>query len=255
MPEELPDISDPTREAARKRAEDLQAFSIHLGVFIIVILGLFLIDLFTGPGWWFFFPAIAWGIGLGFHGWVVLSEQVFSQQRVETTFQNLNQASANVVGARTIPAGDVVLESATLIDSMRRSSRRIPNLEVRQEALALCASADQVLAVIEETPDEAALADDFLHRYLAPASSILADYSRLANRNIASARPTLEKVETHDIPMLSAKLDELYERLHRGSLIDLEVAREMLSLDIADWDDGSPEQVPVSGADRDARQH
>lgn len=237
MPDETTASPDHTRSAARQRADDLQAFSIHLGVYLIVILGLFFIDLASGPDWWFFYPAIAWGIGLAIHGWVVLSEQVFTEHRIEQMFKPKEPAQTTIAEVRPRPDDDVVERSTELIDRMRRSARRIPNQEVRQQALSLCASADQVLAVIEETPDEKALADDFLNRYLTPASAILSDYSRLANRNVASARPTLEKVETHDIPMLSTKLDELYDRLHRGSLIDLEVAREMLRLDVADWDD------------------
>lgn len=228
---------DDARERARKRNDDLQAFAIHLGVYLIVITGLFFIDVATGPGWWFFFPAIAWGIGLAIHGWVTATDAIFRDR--ETRPASRARVRHHKPETVSSPAANeqVIEHSTQLIDQMRSASRRIPNQDVRRQALALCGSADQVLSVIEETPGEQVLARDFLNRYLTPASSIISDYSRLANRKVASARPTLEKVETHDIPLLSAKIDELHDRLHRGSLIDLEVAREMLSLDLADWDD------------------
>lgn len=234
----------PDRDDARNQAEERKSFAMHLGVFLIVILGLFFIDLASGPSWWFFYPAIAWGIGLAIHGWTVLTDQVFDERRTDRKSQRDTPASPAPRASTSRSDLEVVDQSTELIDRMRRSARRIPNQDVRQQALALCASADQVLAVIEEKPEESALADDFLNRYLVPANAILSDYSRLANRNVASARPTLEKVESHDIPLLSTRIDELYDRLHRGNLIDLEVAREMLSLDIAEWDDG--DSVPSS---------
>lgn len=120
---------------------------------------------------------------------------------------------------------------------MRSAARTIPKADVRQQTLGLCASADLVLSAIEENPNETELASDFLNRYLTPASAIVTGYSRLANRNIPSGQATLEKVETHDLKLLSTKVDEIYDRLHRGTLIDLEVAREMLSLEVPDWND------------------
>jgi len=47
----------------RKRSE----FNPHLWSFIIVIGGLFLIDVITPGGWWFQWPMLGWGIGLAFH--------------------------------------------------------------------------------------------------------------------------------------------------------------------------------------------
>lgn len=240
MSEETALNPDQDRDDTRNHAEELKAFAMHLGVFLIVILGLFLIDIATGPNWWFFYPAIAWGIGLAIHGWTVLTDQIFDERRSARRSQRGASTSAAPNATTSRSELEVIDQSTDLIDRMRRSARRIPNQDVRQQALGLCASADQVLAVIEEKPDESAFADDFLNRYLVPANAILSDYSRLANRNVASAKPTLEKVESHDIPLLSSRIDELYDRLHRGNLIDLEVAREMLSLDIAEWDDTAP---------------
>ena len=55
-------------ELARNRVEALKGFYVHLAVYVSVNLGLFIIDAIQGGGWWFFWPAIGWGIGLCAHG-------------------------------------------------------------------------------------------------------------------------------------------------------------------------------------------
>ena len=54
---------------ARKRAEELQGYYIHLSVYVAVNLGLFLINSLTRDGgtWWFYWPMLGWGIGLVVH--------------------------------------------------------------------------------------------------------------------------------------------------------------------------------------------
>jgi hypothetical protein len=53
---------------AKKRVTGLRSFYIHLTVYVIVNSGLFLLDLFTSPGsFWFFWPLMGWGIGLTMH--------------------------------------------------------------------------------------------------------------------------------------------------------------------------------------------
>ena len=56
-------------ERARKRVEDIKGFYTHLVVYVLVNLGLFILNLVTERGqYWFFFPLIGWGIGLVAHG-------------------------------------------------------------------------------------------------------------------------------------------------------------------------------------------
>lgn len=59
-------------EERRKRARAWRAWRAHLASYIAVIFGLILLDLVTGPGAWWYFPAIGWGMGLGVHTLVVL---------------------------------------------------------------------------------------------------------------------------------------------------------------------------------------
>ena len=71
---------EPDRPEAAEPAEDVPAQEVserydrrkagfwgHLRVFIGVIGFLFVIDLITGDGWWFYWPALPWGLGLFFH--------------------------------------------------------------------------------------------------------------------------------------------------------------------------------------------
>jgi len=62
-----PEHEERARELKQQRAE-LKKFFDHLGSFVSVNLGLFVIDWLTGGGWWFYWPLLGWGIGLVSHG-------------------------------------------------------------------------------------------------------------------------------------------------------------------------------------------
>ena len=53
---------------AKKRVEALKGFYIHLGVYVLVNLFLFLLNIITAPDHlWFFWPLLGWGIGVVLH--------------------------------------------------------------------------------------------------------------------------------------------------------------------------------------------
>ena len=53
---------------AQKRVEDIKGFYGNLMAYVIVILGLAVLNLTTSPEhWWFLYPAIGWGIGVTIH--------------------------------------------------------------------------------------------------------------------------------------------------------------------------------------------
>ena len=54
-------------EQARKRVKELKGFYTHAAIYVLVNIMLFVINLLTGGGWWFYWPLIGWGIGLGVH--------------------------------------------------------------------------------------------------------------------------------------------------------------------------------------------
>jgi hypothetical protein len=67
--------SEPDPEAyerARRKVQQIKGLYVHVSVYCIVIAGLFLINFFSTRGtWWFFWPALGWGIGLAFHAFGV----------------------------------------------------------------------------------------------------------------------------------------------------------------------------------------
>ena len=55
-------------QKAQERVADLRGFYGHLSVYVFVILGLFLINLTTSPGYlWFIWPLMGWGIAIVLH--------------------------------------------------------------------------------------------------------------------------------------------------------------------------------------------
>lgn len=53
---------------AKERVEEIKGFYIHFFIYIVVNIGLFLINILTGSdSLWFFYPLIGWGIGLVAH--------------------------------------------------------------------------------------------------------------------------------------------------------------------------------------------
>ncbi|MCO5185253.1 MAG: 2TM domain-containing protein [Anaerolineae bacterium] len=55
-------------QRAKERVEALKGFYVHLAVYVIVNLFLFLLNIFTSPdNLWFYWPLLGWGIALGFH--------------------------------------------------------------------------------------------------------------------------------------------------------------------------------------------
>ncbi|HEU4495966.1 MAG TPA: 2TM domain-containing protein [Flavobacterium sp.] len=63
---------------AQKKVEDIKAFYGNLSSYIIVIIGLAILNLLTSPSHlWFFYPAVGWGIGVAVHGMSVFNFMPF----------------------------------------------------------------------------------------------------------------------------------------------------------------------------------
>ncbi|HZP91221.1 MAG TPA: 2TM domain-containing protein [Actinomycetota bacterium] len=78
------DEHDALYRAAKKKAEEIQGFYIHLIVYAVVNAGLFAINALSrgeGGAWWFIWPLAAWGIGLLVHAATML--RVFSPEWAE----------------------------------------------------------------------------------------------------------------------------------------------------------------------------
>jgi len=57
-------------ERARKQVEALKGFYIHATAFVLVNIALFALNVLVGGAWWFYWPLLGWGMGLGAHALV-----------------------------------------------------------------------------------------------------------------------------------------------------------------------------------------
>ncbi|MCK4575704.1 2TM domain-containing protein, partial [candidate division WOR-3 bacterium] len=63
---------DSKYKSARERVEEIKAFYVHLFIYIIVNVGLILVNVLTSPySLWFYWPLMGWGIGLVAHAFSV----------------------------------------------------------------------------------------------------------------------------------------------------------------------------------------
>jgi fatty acid desaturase len=64
--------AEETRRAAehraRERVDQIKGFYHHLTIYLVVNAVLFLIDIFSGGGTWFYWPLLVWGIAVVIHG-------------------------------------------------------------------------------------------------------------------------------------------------------------------------------------------
>jgi hypothetical protein len=66
-----PSEQDLRFQRAKKHVEEIKSFYAHLGVFLVFNAGIFLVDLLTGGGWWFYWPLVWWGACVVIHGFTV----------------------------------------------------------------------------------------------------------------------------------------------------------------------------------------
>ena len=58
-------------ERARARVQAIRGFYVHAMAFLVVNIALFSLNALVGGAWWFYWPLIGWGIGLGLHAFGV----------------------------------------------------------------------------------------------------------------------------------------------------------------------------------------
>lgn len=63
---------------ARKKVEEIKGFYGNLTAYIVVNIGLLVLNLLTSPQYlWFFWPLLGWGIGVAIHGMIVFNYMPF----------------------------------------------------------------------------------------------------------------------------------------------------------------------------------
>lgn len=82
---------------ARKRVEELKGFYTHAMVYVFVNICLFLLNYLTSPGqYWFYWPALGWGIGLTAHALGVFgSSGILGTQWEERKIQEYMEKEKN----------------------------------------------------------------------------------------------------------------------------------------------------------------
>lgn len=213
----------------------MSTFIMHSIVYAIIMMMLFVINLATWDGmFWMIFPAVSWGAFLAIHGsiaWFTANAGVAGRmvdRAQEPVSLPVSKARANT------PEGElenIVLGGLDKVDEMRAIGRRMNTTSARRNAMNAVASIENTLLALENQVDELPLAREFSGTFLEPAHKIFVEYDRLSRREISSAKTLLEEVEQTDLPRITQRAEQLHERVHRGTIIDLQVAREMLHLD------------------------
>jgi len=219
----------------------------HLAIYLAFAVFFFMLDVITGLGdWWFFWPVFFWGWAVVFHavgvyGAAAPAKVIELLGSMVPGASRPRRAASRAPAARTVvgstggrpdprATANVVEEAETRVARLWRVARRIPGETAREQAFRVCAAADRVAEVLAQDKDriEPETARWFIDRLLSPTEALLDRYVRVASRGVASAEPTLAKVEREDLPAIESRLDTLYQQLHRGDVVDLAVASEML---------------------------
>lgn len=215
----------------------MSTFLFHLVVYSLIMLMLLFINLMTWEGFlWMAFPAVAWGGTLAIHGgfaWMIANIGVASKAvdraqepvrvpviKKKETAEDANRAELN----------RLMHEGLVKVDAMRAIGRNMRSPGARKEAISTVNSIEGTLAALEGNVDDLPLARDFIGGLIDPAHRLFVEYDRLSRRDIQGAKALLQQVEQHDLPRITQKAEDLHDRVHRGTMIDLQVAREMLSL-------------------------
>jgi hypothetical protein len=75
--------------------EDLRGFYSHLIMFVLVNALLFVVDVLTPGGWWFYWPLFGWGIGVGIHAMSVFVGGPFGSQWEQRKIRQLMERDAD----------------------------------------------------------------------------------------------------------------------------------------------------------------
>jgi hypothetical protein len=61
-------------QRAKERVEEIKGFYVHVLIYIAMNGVLLLLDVVSGGGYWFYWPALLWGMGLAAHAVALVSE-------------------------------------------------------------------------------------------------------------------------------------------------------------------------------------
>ncbi len=116
------------RQRARERVEEVRELFEHLAAYVCVNTGLFVVDLLTGPSWWFYWPLLGWGVGLGIHAVTVFTRGHFTRyaQRIAQFEED------HAFEAERAPAGREGAFAAKLKDAIGAETMKSVGQEIAQ---------------------------------------------------------------------------------------------------------------------------
>lgn len=239
-PQVLPDGSK-KRSAASSKGD--AAFRGHLMVYIVTGLFLFTLNLLTSPReWWFYWPLFFWGWALVFQALATYGTE--APARAMETLRSIvpggwrsasTASSTEVRSSSGQPFAAASFASAhEKIEHLKAVAWQLPEGQAREQAIRIANSAERIAGVMAADRIDAATVDRFTAQYLQPAESLLTRFARLSSRGVSGAEETLKRVEEQNLPLLESRFDGLYDQLHRGEIVDLAVASEMLDFDLPD---------------------
>lgn len=226
----------------------------HLASFLAFALFFFALNVLTSFGdWWFYWPVFFWGWAVIFHaartyGAAAPAKIVALLRSMlpgagpagEPSDDRRSGSSAASPLATNQPDPGVIAgaieEAEARVARLWRVARQIPEGSARERAFGVCAAADRVAEVLAQDKDrvDGDTVRWFVDRLLSPTESLLDRYARLATRGVDAAEPTLVKVADEDLPRIEARLDTLYQQLHRRDVVDLAVSSEMVEFGLDD---------------------
>jgi hypothetical protein len=215
------------------------AFRKHLAVFLAVGLFLFTLNLLTSPtDLWFYWPLFFWGWAL-----VIQAAATFGTEAPARVMEELRALvpgmpkSMPVRGGRSRSFGKrpfAAEEFASLherIEQLKALAIQLPTGPVRGYAERIAATAERSAAAMAADRAGAETVAWFATQLLQPTERLLGRYVLLTSRGVTGAEETLKRVEEQNLPLLASRFDALYNQIHRGDIIDLAVASEMLEFD------------------------
>ncbi len=95
------DANSELYKKAKLRVEELKGYYTHLGIYFIVNIFLFLLDVFNDPSqWWFYWTTLGWGIGIAAHTFAIFGiagmfGEKWENEQIEKYIQKNNSDQSN----------------------------------------------------------------------------------------------------------------------------------------------------------------
>lgn len=212
----------------------------HLTVYLVTGLFLFTLNLLTSPReLWFYWPLFFWGWALVFQAIATFGAE--APTRVLAVLRSMLPWLPNAFRS-PMPLGRAENAAAPFaaaafvsvherIERLKEIAWEVPEGPVRDQVLRICAVAENIVAVMAADRTDARTVGWFNSQLLEPTESLLTRYVRVTSRGVDGAEATLRRVEERNLPLLASRFAALYGQLHRGEIVDLAVASEMLEFD------------------------